>query len=591
MIGERIVRIGGGSGFWGDSRVGPDQLADQPQLDYIIFDYLAELTMALLAGARRKSPDLGYATDFVEVVRDILPRCLRHGIRLIANAGGLNPASCAAAIGQVAAELGLKVQVATVIGDDVLDRVPAMRAAGVRDFYTSEPLPQRLLSANAYLGALPIKAALDCGADIVVTGRVADSALPLGALMHEFGWGENEHDRLAAGSLAGHLIECGAQGAGGLLTDWRSVPDWPNIGYPIVECASDGSFVLTKPDGTGGLVTPAVAAEQMLYEIGDPASYILPDVICDFTNVTLAPQGPDRVRVSGARGRPPTDTYKVAGTYQDGFRTVATLTIVGFEAAAKARRTGEALLDRVSRMLARQQMVGFTDAMIEVFGGDAPEDGIGEAVLRVAAAHPDRRALEMLAAEVAPSGTSWSVGTVGSIIPGRPRVSPMVRLATFLLSKEAIVPVISLKGEETAIDVPRGRKQERLVQSAEPSPLPAPRSEAHAEVSVPLIRIAHGRSGDKGIDCNVGIVTRDPALYPVLLEQLTASAIRAHLGDLVCGDIERFELPGTHALNFLLRDALGGGGMRSMRSDPLGKSMAQRVLAMKIQVPQALLER
>src|SRR5690606_26778672 len=280
------------------------------------------------------------------------------------------------------------------------------------------PLPQELLSANAYLGALPIRAALDAGAQVVVTGRCVDSAVTLGVLMHAFDWRSDEYDRLAAGSLAGHLIECGCQATGGLHTDWQTVPDWPNIGYPIVECTADGVFVVTKPAGTGGKVTPAVVAEQLLYEIGDPRAYRLPDVVCDFANVRLAADGADRVRVHGVRGRAPDDRYKVSATHADGYRSSATLTIVGFDAAAKARRTGEAILARTRAMFERLGWPDYAASFVEVLGA---ESGYGphanpalqatrEAVLRVSVRHPKREALELFAREIAPAGTSWAPG-------------------------------------------------------------------------------------------------------------------------------------------------------------------------------------
>ncbi|HEU4374458.1 MAG TPA: acyclic terpene utilization AtuA family protein, partial [Telluria sp.] len=337
-MGKQIVRIGGASGFWGDSATGAVQLVQSGQVDYLVFDYLSELTMSLLATARLKSPALGYATDFVAVaMRAVLKDAMARGMRIIANAGGVNPRACADALASLAAELDVAVSIAVVEGDDVMPQLDGLRAEGVA-------LPPKILSANAYLGALPIKLALDAGAQVVITGRCVDSAVTLGALLHEFGWQIDDYDCLAQASLAGHLIECGAQGVGGLHTDWESVPDWAHIGYPIVECRPDGGFVITKPAGSGGLVTPATVGEQLLYEIGDPSRYILPDVVCDFTAVKLEQVGPDAVRVRGAKGYPPTPTYKVTATYADGYRCNAQLTVIGFDAARKARRTAEAIL-------------------------------------------------------------------------------------------------------------------------------------------------------------------------------------------------------------------------------------------------------
>jgi hypothetical protein len=574
--GRNHVRIGGAAGFWGDSALGPRQLLEGGDLDFLVFDYLAELTMSLLAAARRKQPELGYATDFIDVMRDVLGDALARRVRIVANAGGINPQGCAAALRALAAQQGLAPRIAVVEGDDVTALLPALRAEGIA-------LPPGVLSANAYLGALPIKAALDAGADIVITGRCVDSAVTLGALMHEFGWAANDYDLLAAGSLAGHLIECGCQGSGGLFTDWEDVPDWANSGYPVVECRADGSFVLGKPEGTGGLVTPAVAAEQLLYEIGDPARYLLPDVVCDFTGVTLQADGPQRVLVQGARGQAPTPSYKVSATYADGFRSAAQLTIVGHDAGRKARRSAEAILARTRTLFARAGLGDYAATHIDILGA---KEGFGQAVMWLAVAHPQRAALEIFAREIAPAGTSWSPGTTG--FGGRPSVSPAIKQFSFLLDKTRIQPVLHLPDGETAHPaIPPGAPS-----AAEPvshlgvRPQGVTRTEPRSDWRmVPLIELAWARSGDKGDTSNIGVIARHPADLPLLREQLTPQAVAAHLADKVLGPVTRYELPGIHAFNFVCEQALGGGGMASLRHDQLGKGMAQWLLAMPVAVP------
>ncbi|MEI8400413.1 MAG: acyclic terpene utilization AtuA family protein, partial [Alcaligenaceae bacterium] len=318
---EKVIRIGGASGFWGDSSISMPQLLSVPKLDYIVFDYLAETTMAILQRARMKNPEFGYATDFVTgVIKPYLQQCLDKNIKLIANAGGLNPEACAQAIRLCARELGLAPTVAVVLGDDVSPRIENLREQGVTDMQGGKTLPAKVLSANAYLGAQPIAFALAKGAQIVVTGRCVDSAVTLGALAYEFGWAWDDWDRLAQGSLAGHMIECGAQATGGLFTDWQDVPDWANIGYPVLEVMQDGSFDIIKPDNTGGLISVGVCSEQLLYEIGDPARYELPDVICDFRQVSIQQIQTNRVRLEHAKGRPPSQQYKVSVTWQDGYQ-------------------------------------------------------------------------------------------------------------------------------------------------------------------------------------------------------------------------------------------------------------------------------
>jgi hypothetical protein len=593
---DKIVRIGGASGFWGDSAVACAQLVRRGQVDYLVFDYLAELTMSILSVARAKSPDAGYATDFVDVaMKSVIRDIVAKGIKVVSNAGGVNPAGCAAALAKLAGEAGVKIRIAIVEGDDMLPRVAELRAAGVREMYAGAELPQKILSANAYLGALPIARALAAGADVVITGRCVDSAVALGPLVHEFGWREDDYDRLAAGSLAGHIIECGCQATGGLFTDWESVPRWDDIGYPILECHADGSFVVGKAPGTGGLVTRAVVAEQMLYEMGDPGAYLLPDVVCDVTGVEIVEVGPDRVRVSGARGLAPTPTYKVCATYPDGYRCTAILNIIGIDAAKKAQRTAEAILARSRAIFYELGLPDYSATRIEVLGAESvygPHARTGatrEAVMRLAVAHAKREALEIFSREIAPAGTSWSPGTTG-MGGGRPKVTPAVKPCFFLLEKSQCTASVTLDGEREPVAVPAGG--EYAERARKPAPAQGetwtPRG---ATKPVPLVRLAWGRSGDKGDMANIGIIARRPEFLPLLRAQLTPAAVKAYFAHLVQGEVERYEVPGIHALNFLLHQALGGGGMASLRVDPLAKGYAQMLLDLPVAVPEEWLER
>ncbi|HSV55307.1 MAG TPA: acyclic terpene utilization AtuA family protein [Burkholderiaceae bacterium] len=592
----KVIRIGGASGFWGDSSVGAPQLVQRGNIDFLVFDYLAELTMSILAAARGKNPELGYATDFVSVtMKTLLKDVVAKNIRVISNAGGVNPQACAQAIQALAAEQGVQVKVAVVQGDDVLPLLPQLRHEEVRELQSGATLPEKVLTANAYLGALPVKAALDAGAQIVITGRCVDSAVTLGALMHAFGWKaegtSDDYDRLAQGSLAGHIIECGCQATGGLHTDWEDVPDWPHIGYPVIECSADGSFVATKPPGTGGLVNPAVISEQMLYEIGDPRRYLLPDVTCDFTQVRLQQLGEHRVDVRGARGLAPGPAYKVSSTYLDGFRCNAQLTIVGMDAAKKARRTGEAILTRTRELLAALGLADYTRSHIEVLGSEAGNFGphartaqVREAVLHLAVMHPQKAALELFAREIAPAGTSWSPGTTGAA--GRPSPSPAIKQFAFLLDKARLAPQVWIDGQPLPVAVPAGQ-----------APVPAPTLRAPVEsaapgetaasdtIEVPLVQLAWARSGDKGDSSNIGVIARRPEWLPLLRAQLTEARVAQWLGHLVQGEVTRFDVPGIHAMNFLCTRALDGGGMASLRNDPLGKGMAQILLTMPLKVP------
>jgi len=565
-----------------------------------MMDYLAEVSMSLLARARLKAPEAGFPPDFVSYLKDALPEIARRGIKVVSNAGGVNPRACKAALEAACAEAGVELRVATVEGDDVMPFLERLRAEGVREVYSGEPLPARMLSANAYLGALPIRAALAAGADIVVTGRCADSALALGILMHEFGWSDEDYDRLAAGSLVGHLLECGAQGVGGLHTDWQKVPNWEHIGYPLAECHADGSFVLTKPEGTGGLVIPGSVAEQVLYEIGNPAGYILPDVIADFSQVQLAQAGVDRVRVTGARGRAPTRQYKVSATYQQGYRAVASVSIVGPDAALKAERTAEALLARARSIFRARGLPDFEATHVEALGAEASYGlqsrtrATREVLLRLVVVHTDPKCIDLFARELGSVGISFAPGTTG-IYSGRPKATPQIRLFTLFIDKTLLPPpTVQLAGSSFPVDVPRGRDAETgpaAAESVSVSSLVAGRSDTEPTVELPLIRLALARSGDKGNTANIAIIARDPALVETLRREVTTERLGRHFAHLVSGRIERFEAPGLHAFNFLLHDALGGGGMASLRIDPQGKAYAPMALEMRIPVPASLVAR
>jgi hypothetical protein len=592
-MSEKTVRIGGASGAWGDSPGALKQLIGAG-VDYLMMDYLAEVTMSLLARARMKDPEAGYPPDSVAYLKAVLPELARQGIKVATNAGGVNPSGCKRALDAIIKELGLSLTVAMVEGDDVMPMIEALRNGGLREAVSGAALPSRLLSANAYLGALPIKSAFDGGADIVITGRCADSALALGILMHRFSWAADDYDRLAAGSLVGHILECGPQATGGTFTDWDKVPDWHNIGYPIAECRSDGSFIVSKPAGTGGLITPAVIAEQTLYEIGDPAAYFLPDVTADFSNIHLIQVGANKVSVENARGRPPTRQYKVSATYQDGYRAVATVSIVGPNAALKAERTGEAMIARARSIFKERGLPDFTATHIEALGAEASYGSRSlarssrEVLLRLVADHSSREALDLFAREIGSIGISFAPGTTG-IYSGRPKPTPVVRLFTFFLDKSALDrPRVQIGLAPAAeVDVPLKGGYAAHGQNAIDCKHRVP---DEALIDLPLGQLAYARSGDKGNSSNVAIIARDPKYLPLLRRELTPERLVGQLGHLVQGAAQRFEAPGINAMNFLISDALGGGGMASRRIDPQGKAYGQMVLEMMVSVPKSWAE-
>jgi hypothetical protein len=587
------LRIGCGGGFWGDSEEGPAQLVRSGAIDVLVIDYLAEITMSLLARARVRNPAGGFVPDFSTTISALAAEIAERKIRVVVNAGGVNPVGCAAAVEAALAQAGVSLSVASVVGDDLSPIEADLRVAGVSEIATAAPLPAKPWSMNAYLGAFPIAAALSAGADIVVTGRCTDSALVLGPLIHAFGWTEDDLDCLAMGSLAGHIIECGAQATGGLATDWERVPGWDNMGLPIVECAPNGDFTITKPAGTGGLVTPATIAEQVVYEIGDPAAYILPDVVCDFSHVRLTQAGPDRVAVTGARGLPPTTTYKASITYQDGFKAVGTMMIGGRDAVAKARRTADAILTRTRRLIAARGLADLRRTSVEVLGA---EDTYGpharcaasrEVILKVAVEHDLKEGAEVFSREFLPSATAMAQGITG-FAAGRPKVGPVVRLFSCLVDKAKVPSRVLFQGREIPVPQASPKALGSLQQPGDP---PSVDEDSTGPTrNVPLIAIAYGRSGDKGNSANIGILARRPEFLAPIARSLTADAVRDYFSHIVAGPVQRFALPGLHGFNFLLQEALDGGGTASLRHDSQGKAFAQMLLDIEVPVPTQWLE-
>jgi hypothetical protein len=451
---RRVVRIASGQGFWGDWLEAPIRQLEGGPIDYLMMDYLAEVTMSIMQKQRARNPAHGYARDFVPLMERALPLAVHGGVRVITNAGGVNPRACAEAVREVAKRVGLAdaVRVAVVAGDDLLSRLDALLAAGhsFTNLDTGAPLDdirERVQSANAYLGAWPIVEALRRGANVVITGRVTDTGLTLAPLLHEFGWRADDWDRIAAGTVAGHINECGAQATGGnLLAGWARVPNLTDPGYPIIAAAADGTFVVTKHPGTGGCVNVASVTEQLVYEMGDPRSYITPDAIADFTTIRLEPAGRDRVRVSDVRGRAATDSLKVSLAFLWGYKAVGTLVYAWPDAYAKARAADRVLRGRLERLGLR-----FDQLLTEFIGVNAthgrlagePDPDIAEVELRVAARAREAAPIERFTREIAPLILNGPPGVTG-FAAGRPKVEEIVAYWPALVPKRAVHPVVEV---------------------------------------------------------------------------------------------------------------------------------------------------
>jgi hypothetical protein len=586
-VREKII-IANASGFWGDEAAAVRRQVLGGPIHYLTMDYLAEITMIILGRQKAESEAAGYARDFVSHVDGVFDEIVARGITVIANAGGMNPGACARALEAIMERKGVRLPIAVVDGDDLMPRLRQLADEGVdfRHLDSDEPIGERLArvnSANAYIGAKPIVSALAKGARIVVTGRTYDAASVVAPMVYEFGWSWEDWDKLAAALLAGHMIECGSQVTGGNYSLWRDVASYEQMGYPLVEVVPDGSFTVTKHPGTGGIVNVSTVTEQVLYEIGDPRAYASPDVVADFTSFRLEQAGADRVRVTGVRGRPPSDSLKVSMTYEAGYKLSASVIVSGPDAIAKAKKFAEIYWPRVRGEFIekRTDLIGYSGCWGE---SGAPAVEPNEIVLRFSARAADPKLLGAMARELAGIALAGPAGICGA--GGRPQVSPAFGYWPALIPRSKVTARMWMDGR--CEDHPGASgPSAALTSGTEAGGVAAAPRPARA-IRVPLGRVAYGRSGDKGNNANIGIAALRPELYPELLRELTAQRVAAFYSSNVRGSVARYQLDNLRAMNFVLREALGGGGTTSLLVDAQGKTLAQGLMNMQIDVASEL---
>ena len=586
---SETIRIANAGGYWGDDLAQFRRQVELGPTDFVTLDFLAEVTMSIMQKQRARDPRAGYARDFIAQVDETLDLLIARDVRAITNAGGVNPMGCRDALLAMAAKRGVALDVAAVAGDDLMDRLDELVAAGASldnmdDGARFAGVRDRVSSANAYYGAWPVVEALGAGARIVVTGRCTDTGITLAPMIHSFGWAPDDWDRLASGIVAGHIVECGAQSTGGNFTDWRRVKRFESIGYPVIEVSPDGSFVVTKHGGTGGAVTVRTVKEQLVYEMGDPRGYITPDVIADFGTIRLEQAGRDRVRVWGVKGRPAPPSLKVSAAYADGWKASGTLIISGPDAADKARE--------FARLFWRRLGLAFTATHTELVGHSAcwgplaPPVDAPEILLRLSVRDHDRAKIEAFGKLVPAVILSGPPGV--AVTGGRPQPQEVVAYWPALVPRDLVKPRLVTSDGEQPLEWPTP-----LRPALKPAPLPRhefPGAKGAAgTVRVPLSRLAHARSGDKGDTANIGVIARSPEIYPWLVRTLTAAVVKRRFKGLCLGKVERHEVPNLGALNFLLHESLGGGGTVSLRLDAQGKTLSHALLAMDVRAPKALL--
>jgi hypothetical protein len=591
------IRIANAGGFWGDDLGVLRRQLEGGEVDYISSDFLAEVTMSILRKQQLKNEALGYVTDFVDQIVDVADLMKSKGVRMITNAGGINPIGCARKILSELDKKGISLKIAVVDGDNIVERIDEFYPSEAKfenmdtgeDFNT---IIDNIQSANVYLGVPPLLKALESGADLILAGRVTDTSVTMAPMIHELGWDLNDWDKLAAGLVAGHIIECGAQSTGGNFTDWQDVPTWENMGYPIVEMMQNGEFVVYKHENTGGLINVDTIREQLLYEMGNPDQYISPDVVADFTQLKLQEVGENKVLVSGAKGYASTPYLKVSMAYEDGYKATSSIVISGGRVLNKAQEFEKIFWDRLDTSFLKKntEFVGYNACHQHLAEHIDPN----EILLRLSVYDTDVEKIRDFSMSIAPLILSGPPGV--AVTGGRARMQQVITYWPSLIPKECIsstVHVLDSKGEikeSHEIASVLGYEEElQNMELVEHTEFVDPTWEEDRLITVPLREICLGRSGDKGDTVNIGVLARSEEIYQYLKHDLTASKVAEMFFGMVKGRVKRFEIDNLHALNFLLEEALDGGGTKSLMIDAQGKTFATALLNQEIMIPEKLL--
>ena len=603
MTRKKSIKIGNAGGYWGDDPEALKRQVEGGSLDYITIDFLAEITMSIMQKQRATDPNAGYARDFINILEGVLPKLVANKTKLITNAGGVNPLECARAIYALGVKLGLNLKIAVVHGDDILEQLRTLRSNGCdfknmedqRDFGSIE---DRVESANIYFGASSVVEALKWNPDLVISGRVTDTGITLAAMIHEFGWPLNDWNKLASGIVAGHIIECGSQSTGGNFTDWHKVKSFSKMGYPIVEVQDDGTFVVTKHPGSGGLVSQDTIREQLVYEMGDPHCYITPDVVADFSSIQLETVGEDRVRIFGVKGSEPTNSYKVSMAYRDGYKIIGSICVSGPKARLKAEAFAKIFWDKAGTT--------YDHIETEYQGWNSCQRSLGhhtdapEIMLRLGARDADQKKLKRFSKLVPSLILGGPPGVC--VLGGAPKPAEVVSYWPALMPKTAVKPKIALleggvvrehrelSGDQIGHYRVNESQYEVATKASESVDKVMSKHGPSALGAVPLLRLALARSGDKGDTANIGLLARSPLAYEWMEKNITAQVVKDLFQELCFGKVIRHKVNNLVGFNFLLESSLGGGGTLTLRTDAQGKTFAQALLNQHFVVPAAVLE-